>query len=424
MRYRHLPSRRAFIGALAAATLLSGLLPWSAASPATAASTASSDYLIVSRSKLASLPTTGAPWKSMKAVADADLGTPDLSDQDNKHAGRTVAAALVFARTGQTVYRDKVNAELRELTQSPKLSAARVLSVSRQLGGYAIAADLVGYRAPAFVALVADLRTRHIGNHGRFVNVTQTSENTSSNWGAWALASRIAVSRYVGDTADVSRAAKVFRGFTGERDAYSGWQKTADFDPTWACGGSAWVPINPASCGARGGALVEDISRSAGVYPAVDDKGRTYSWEVLGGATMSATLLRHGGHPDVDKWGDRGLLRAAQFLARNGGYAPLYSTNQYIPWVINQTYGVALGPVQPAGLGRQFGFTDWLVESAPASPLPPSDQPLPPQEPVIVPSTGLIPPSMDVCWNLSGEQSRMPDGMNYDSEGRCVTIGV
>jgi hypothetical protein len=31
------------------------------------------------------------------------------------------------------------------------LADARVLSISRQIGGYAIAADLVGYRDPALV---------------------------------------------------------------------------------------------------------------------------------------------------------------------------------------------------------------------------------------------------------------------------------
>jgi len=38
----------------------------------------------------------------------------------------------------------------------------------------------------------------------------------------------------------------------------------------------------------------------------------------------------------------------------------MYTTNQYIPWEINNAYGVNLGPVNAAGFGRQFGFTDWL----------------------------------------------------------------
>lgn len=319
------------------------------------------DYLVTDRTALAALPTSGPAWSAVLEVADADPGAPDLSDQDNKHAGRLVAAALVYARTGQPAYRDKVVSELRALQSAPKLDGARVLSVARQLAGYAIAADLVGYRDPSFVRLLADLRTRELGGHSRWTSISQTSENSASNWGAWALASRIAVSRFVGDSADVRRAAQVFRGFTGDRSAYSGWQKTADFDASWACGGDTWVPINPASCGDRGGALVEDISRSGGTYPSVDETGLTYSWETLGGATLSARLLRHAGYDDVNQWGDRALLRAAQFLARKGGYPPRYGTNQYIPWEIHQAYGVTVGTVGPAGYGRQFGYTDWLT---------------------------------------------------------------
>ena len=323
------------------------------------ADAAAGSYLVMSRDKLLTLPTSGSAWNTLLSVANGSVGSPDLANQDNVHSGRTVAAAMVYARTGQTTYRDKVVGELRKLPSS-SISGARVLSVARQMAGYAIAADLVGYRDPAFVSYMGDMRTRTIGGHSRWTSVSQTSENTASNWGAWAMASRIALSRYVGDKADVARAATVFKGWTGDRSAYAGFETTQDFDASWACNPSAWVPINPASCGAKAGAIVEDISRTDAAFPAVDDTGRTYSWETLGGATLSARLLARGGYPDVYQWSDQALLRAGQFLQRNGGYAPLYTTNQYIPWEINTAYGVNIGPVNPAGFGRQFGFTDWL----------------------------------------------------------------
>jgi len=327
----------------------------------TAEATSAANYLTTDGSSLLVLPTTGSAWTTLLRVADGDLGSPNLANQDNTNAGRTVAAALVYARTGQVAYRDKAIAELRGVPTSP-LTSARVLSVARQVAGYAIAADLIGYRDPSFVSFMSGIRTRYIANHGRWYNLTQTSEDTASNWGAWAMASRIAASRYVGDTTDIARAAKVFRGFLGDRSAYAGFRKTADFDPTWVCGDPAlWVPINPATCGSKAGALVEDISRSGGAFPSVDNTGRTYSWETLGGATLSAQLLARAGYPDVYGWSDRAILRAAEFLQRNGGYAPLYNTNQYIPWAVNKAYKVTLGPVNPAGYGRQYGFTDWLA---------------------------------------------------------------
>lgn len=314
--------------------------------------------LVAGAADLASRPTSGPAWNALLAAANDHSGSVDLTDQESTHAARTLGSALVYARTGHAGQRDHVVSVLRQLPTS-SLSGARVLSVGRQLAGYVIAADLVGYRDAAFTAWAGSMRTKDIGGHGRWTTLSGTSENSASNWGAWAMSSRIAISAYLGDTADLQRAATVFRGFTGERAAYAGFEETSDFDPSWACG-DAWVPINPSSCGARGGAIVEDISRSGGSYPSVDSTGLTYSWEVLGGATLSARLLERAGFRDVWSWGDRALLRAATFLRAHGGYAPDYRVNQYIPHEINAAYRTNLGPVGAAGYGRQFGFSDWL----------------------------------------------------------------
>ncbi len=317
---------------------------------------------LMSAGGLASRPTTGPAWDAVvKAAADRSGGV-DLADQDNTHAARTLAAALVYARTGDAASRDQVGAVLRQLPGA-SLSGARVLSVGRQLAGYAIAADLVGYRDPTFTRWIGGMRTKDIGNHGRWTTLSGTSENTANNWGTWAMSTRVAISAYLGDTADLERAATVFRGFTGDRSAYAGFQPTGDFDAAWACG-ELWVPINPAGCGARSGALVEDISRSSGTT--ADRTGLTYSWEALGGATLTARLLQQAGWTDVWQWGDNALLRAAEFLHDHGGYAPRYRANQYIPHEINTAYGATLGPVAAPGHGRQFGFTDWLSVDAPA----------------------------------------------------------
>lgn len=316
-------------------------------------------YLITTNRELQTLPTAGRAWDALKEAADAKPEPVNLSDQDNEQAAQTVAAALVYARTGRGAYRDQVIGALEAL-QAEDVGAGRVLAASRQLAGYVIAADLVGYRPQAFIDFVARLRTFEFGGHGRWRDIDGTTTSTASNWGAWALATRIAISRFVGDSADVTTSARIFAGFLGERSAYSEFQQTDDFDPTWSCGPGKWLPINPASCGALGGAIVEDISRSAGPFPDADDEGLAYSWETLGGLTLAAELLWRAGYSDVWTWGDDAMLRAAQFLHRNGGYPPPFSTNQYVPWVINRVYGVALGPVEPAGSGRQFGFTDWL----------------------------------------------------------------
>jgi hypothetical protein len=328
--------------------------------PITPARPTTSRGVLTTPADLATRPTTGADWNTLTAAAQDRSGAVNLADQDSTKAARTLAAALLYARTGNTAQRTQVTATLAQLPSSP-LRTARVLSVARQLGGYALAADLTGYRDPAFTTWLAGMRTRSIGNHGRWTTLTGTSENSGNNWGAWALATRIAIDAYLHDTTDLARAATVFRGFLGDRSAYAGFRHTADYDPTWGCGETGWAPINPTTCGAKSGAIVEDISRSAGHYPKADDTGRTYSWEVLGGATLSARLLQQAGYRDVWQWSDRALLRAATFLHTVGGYPARFRVNQYIPHEINGAYGVNLGPTSAtAGFGRQFGFVGWL----------------------------------------------------------------
>lgn len=348
---------------LAGSLALAIALPLALSQTATAESVATSPtagYLLSDRRILMTAPTSGTAWTALLKVADSSLGPVALADQDSRNPARVLAAALVFARTGQAAYRDKVIKQLRQLPTS-SLAGARVLSVGRQLGGYVIAADLIGYRDAAFVSFVRDIRTRKLGGHSRWTALTQTSDDTASNWGAWALASRIAASRFVGEGADVAKAAAVFRRFLGDYAAHQGWRPTAAFDPTWACDPKRWVGVNPPSCGARSGAIVEDISRSAGSYPNIDPVGIMYSWETLGGAVVSAKILSRAGYADVYQWGHKALLRAGQFLYAKSGTVPPYSTNQHVPWALNRAYNVNLGPVKPAGYGRMYGFTDWLA---------------------------------------------------------------
>lgn len=329
------------------------------AAPPTRARVADSRQLLIDQADLDALPTSGKPWRALKQTADGDLGDPDLEDQDNTNAGQTLAAALVYARTREEGYRDDVVEQLEQLPDLD-LDDARVLSVARQLAGYAIAADLVGYREPELVEFLDEMRTRDLGNHGRWTSLTQTSEETANNWGTWALTSRLALSRYVGDERDVERAAEVFRGFLGDRAAYAGFSPTDGFDPDWVCGDpEEWVPINPAGCGDRSGAAVEDVSRSRDPYPEVDGNGLQYSWEVLSAITMTAVLLEQAGYEDVYDWSDQAILRAAEFVERHDGFPSEYGITQYVAWSLNKAYDEDL-PTEPAGYGRQFGYTDWL----------------------------------------------------------------
>jgi hypothetical protein len=61
----------------------------------------------ISAAELAKLPMSGSAWERLKSAADGDLGTPNIADQNSQHDTNTLAAALVYARTGDTRYRSK-----------------------------------------------------------------------------------------------------------------------------------------------------------------------------------------------------------------------------------------------------------------------------------------------------------------------------
>ena len=96
--------------------------------PFLGASAAVGGTLIASPAELAVLPTSGAAWTYVKGVADAPLGTADLTDQDNKHAVRTLAVALVGNRLDSDAYRSKAHVAI----MSAILIAAYIFLLKRQ----------------------------------------------------------------------------------------------------------------------------------------------------------------------------------------------------------------------------------------------------------------------------------------------------
>jgi hypothetical protein len=100
------PGRRA-AGRRSSAVLVGLLLLALAIGVPPAPTVAAADYILMPRAELLALPTSGTAWTELKSVADEGLGTPDLCDQDSKHHLRTLASALVYARTGSAAYGTK-----------------------------------------------------------------------------------------------------------------------------------------------------------------------------------------------------------------------------------------------------------------------------------------------------------------------------
>jgi hypothetical protein len=344
--------------------------------PRTPVAVGASDYILMPRAELMSLPMSGTAWTGLKTVADSSLGTPDLCNQDSKHHLRTLAAALVYARTGIASYgakaRDGVMAALP--TQSVGCNNA-TLSLGRQLTAYVLAANfagLSGTQDATFRTWLSAIRTKIIGGHSVWNSIRTTHQLAPGNWGAHAGAARIAADIYLGDGTDLAAAAKVTRGFLGDRTAYAGFTQHLDSDDlSWTCTGSAttYTPEDPA-CTRSGinldGAIATDISRGGALRWPPADPGIPYQLESIQGAGLLVELLYRNGFPDAWSWSNSALKRAAAIVTRSGAAGGtgwnLTTASRQMPWLLNKRYGTSI-PTRTAGMGRSIGFTDWLYGS-------------------------------------------------------------
>ena len=363
-----------FLVATLAALLVSAL---PAASPANAAD----DFILMPRSELTRLPTSGAAWSELKAVADASLGTPNLCDKDDMHHLRTLGAALVFARTGSASYGTKARAGVMAAIKTQRVGCeSGTLSLGRQLLAYVLAADfaeLSGTNDTTFRTWLRAIRTKNIGGHSKWWSLTETHREAAGNWGAHAGASRIAASLYLGDTTDVAAASKVTRGFLGDRSAYAGFGHVLDSDDlSWTCSGSAstYTPINPTCVRGGiqvGGGSVTDISRGGSRRWPAADPGIPYQLETIQGLGMQVELLYRHGYPNAWEWSSSALKRMGDVITRSksaGGTGWNETTaSRQMPWLLDRRYGTTYPRVWN-GTGRLIGFTSWLYGTS--APLP------------------------------------------------------
>lgn len=336
--------------------------------------------------QIAALPTSGAAWENLRAEADEPTGTPDLSNQDDDVNVRVLAKALVFARTGDARYRTEVIDACRRAIGTE--DGGRTLALGRELAAYVIAADLVGLPpdldAPFRSWLAA---VRHESLDGR--TLVSTHEDRPNNWGTHASASRAAIAVYLGDSADLQRVASVFKGWLGDRAAYSGF----DFgDLDWQANPSQPVGVNPKGATLQGhpvdGVLPDDQRRGGGfTWP---PPAENYVWEALQGALATAVILSRAGYPDVWSWQDQALLRAARWLHDQARF-PAEGDDTWLPHLVNHYYATSFPAPVPARPGKNLGWTDWThgPGAPPASGTPPPVTPpsgSPPAAPPAAPS--------------------------------------
>jgi len=316
----------------------------------------------VSRAELARLPMAGPAWAQLKAAADSNLGKADIANQDSNHDVNTLAAALVYARTGDQSYRAKAADAMMAAIGTENDN--RTLALGRNLVSYVLAADLIDFkdydpaREPQFRAWLDGVRRENLD--GR--TLISTHEDRPNNWGAHAGAARIAADLYLGDRADLDRAAQVFKGWLGDRAAYAEFEY--DKDDSWQADPANPVGINPAGAVREGhridGAIPDDMQRGGKFrWP---PKRTNYPWGALEGALVQAELLSRAGY-DAWNWQDKALLRATQFLYQTdrevGGWWA-EGDDEWMPWVVNHAYREKFPTALPARPGKNLGWTDWV----------------------------------------------------------------
>jgi hypothetical protein len=332
--------------------------------------------IFITCAELASKPTSGAGWTFLKSKADASWTNITIGDQNSFTQTYVLAAALVYARTGNTAYRDKVIAAVKKVPGT-EANAGQLLAVARTLYGYVVAAEIVSMpqstvanNGETWLHFLQRIRTAVIPGNSSMTTLEGTSKTYANNWGAHALSSHLAVSYALNDTAGIQRDINIIKRDLGDTTSpaapfspdssyrYNGNGATWDMSPTMQRG------INPYSAtDKRDGMIVEDGMRltSGGSDSArcctVQPAGRGYMAEHLDGLISSLQLLRAHG-VDLRSFQNNALRRAFDFYKRNGGQE--YSTEQVLPYVINYFYGTNYPKVTETTVERKVGYGGWL----------------------------------------------------------------
>ena len=195
----------------------------------------------ISPQELAELPKSGAAYDAVKAAATGSWGTAKVSDQNSTHDVNTLAGAIISAVNSDAALKTKTYAALASVPGTE--AGGRTLALGRNLAAYVCAADISGYREPAFVAWVDAVRKKTLDG----MTLIQCQERRGNNWGTMASGALISADAYLGDKTDLARAVKVFKGWLGDRTSYAGFK--------W--GGIEWQAnrTNPVGINAQGSTI-------------------------------------------------------------------------------------------------------------------------------------------------------------------------
>ncbi len=308
--------------------------------------------LWIDQSTLMALPTSGAAWDRLAGDATGSWGSADVSDQNSDHDVLTFAGALYAVRQNDPGMRSRVVSAIESAIGTEQ--GGRTLALGRNLTGYVLAADLVGYDSARFRNWLTAVRSASLD--GR--SLIDTNAERPNNWGTHAGAARIAADLFLGDSSDLDRTAKIFYGLLGDRSAYAGFNFG---DSDWQANPSAPVPINPAGATRDGvvvdGALVDDIRR-CGCSVSSPAPRENYQWEAMQGIATQATLLYAAGYDDVWTRSDSAIGRAVRFLYEQADF-PAEGDDAFVLFLLDAGLGTNYAGGEKASMGKSIAYTDF-----------------------------------------------------------------
>jgi hypothetical protein len=316
--------------------------------------------LWISPAELGGLPVEGSAWKAVLAVAEGDLGTANVADQDSTHDGNTLACALAAARTERADLRTKATNALSSAIGTE--DGARWLAIGRNLGAYVIAADVLGIRSGPIYEWLGGFLTRTSRANNTDDQVLVGNWSSGSNASAQTGFVTAALSVYTKDFARLATFWDGYRRYCGDRT--SPVRETSNSD--------AWqfVPSDPVGIQDKGavkqgcrldGAIGNDMSRGG---DDVCSPGWTqYPWIGLEGAVPAALVFARAGYPawEVAEEAVRRALDYLWFLRQTTGNSDWFDgwrSNECV-YLVNRAYGTRFPCSLPVAGGRTFGFSDW-----------------------------------------------------------------
>ena len=286
------------------------------------------------------------------------------------------AGALVAVATNDTELRNRVVQGLTGAVGTE--NGARALAIARQLTGYVLAADIIGYYDPSYVQWVGSMITFPTTSGPG--SLRESHMERPNNWGTHAGVARLAAALYTNDGEEAQDAVDVFVGFLGDRSRYAGFKYG---DLSWQANPEAPVGVNPPGSSLDGhsldGALPEELRRAGGFqYPFPKEN---YCWEAMQGIVTMAWLVEQNGFFVLNL---TAVKRAYDWLVNEADY-PAEGDDRFVVPMIECLFdpdwpGVSTNGA--VGSGKSIGFTGWTHGFNTGVEEPPVEEP-PVEEPPV-----------------------------------------